>query len=98
MADDEHQVTRTVTYFDGEGQELPGPVDPLISFFWARLDEEPDSADVRAKRAILDDYARQCADTSNPAREVICGVSRTVIRRLVTVYAGHPDYRAEWTL
>ncbi|MEV4053016.1 DUF6221 family protein [Amycolatopsis sp. NPDC049688] len=93
---DQHQVTRTVTYFDGEGHELPGPVDPLVGFFWARLDEEPDSADVRAKRAILDDYARYCADTTNPAREAICGVTRTVIRHLATVYTGHPDYDPAW--
>jgi hypothetical protein len=95
---DEHAVTRTVAYFDDEGNQVSGPVDPLIAFYWARLDEAPDSADVRAKKAILDDYARYCADTSNPAREVICGVTRTVIRQLAAVYAGHPDYDEAWCL
>jgi hypothetical protein len=35
-----------------------------------RLDEEkPDSTDIRAKKAILDDYAPYCADVDNPTRE-----------------------------
>ncbi|MEV6879683.1 DUF6221 family protein [Amycolatopsis sp. NPDC051128] len=93
---DQHQVTRTVTYFDGEGHELPGPVDPLLAFYWARLDEQADSPDVHAKRAILDDYARHCADLDNPARKVICEVTRTVIKHLATVYADHPDYTEDF--
>jgi hypothetical protein len=98
---DEHVPTREVA---GEA-----PIDPLIGFFWARLDELEDDAklsgpgievydggqwrrqadatlaDVRAKKAILDDYARYCADVDNPARELICRVTRDVIKRLATV-------------
>jgi hypothetical protein len=81
------------------------PVDPLIAFYWARLDERQaradvlhgeELADVRAKKAILDDYARYCADLDNPAREMICQVSRDVIKRLATVYDGHPDYTEDF--
>ncbi|MFI5584449.1 DUF6221 family protein [Amycolatopsis sp. NPDC051758] len=52
--------------------------------------------DLAAKRAILDDYARHCANVDNPAREMICGVTRTVIRHLATAYADHPDYDPAW--
>lgn len=144
---DEHVPTREVV---GEA-----PVDPLIGFYWARLDErealarsaspgpwrldsdrfpesihgaggddvvsggrwggearvfdrDEDAAhivdndpqavldDVAAKKAILDDYARYCADVDNPARELICRVTRDVIKRLATVHAGHPDYDESW--
>jgi hypothetical protein len=107
---DEHVPTREVA-------GLP-PVDPLIAFFWARLDEAEDDAkssgpaiefydggqrqadmtlaDVRAKKAILDDYARYCADLDNPGREMICQVTRDVIKRLAAVHAGHPDYDEAW--
>jgi hypothetical protein len=80
-------------------------VDPLIAFYWARLDERQaradilrgeDLADVRAKKAILDDYARYCADLDNPARELICQTSRDVIKRLAAVYDQHPDYREDF--
>ncbi len=110
---DEHVPTREVVYLE--------PIsDPLIAFFWARLDEAEDDAkssgpaiefydggqwrrqadmtlaDVRAKKAILDDYARYCADVDNPAREMICQVTRDVIKRLAAVHAGHPDYDEAW--
>jgi hypothetical protein len=112
---DEHVPTREVAGL--------APVDPLIAFFWARLDEreaeyrqgvalydfdgngdeawiEEESkrglADVAAKKAILDDYARRCADLDNPAREMECQLIRDVIKRLATVYAGHPDYSADF--
>lgn len=42
---DEHEVTRDVAYFDDEGTEVPGMVDPLIVFYWARLDEEQGEVD-----------------------------------------------------
>jgi len=60
------------------------------------LDEEPDSSDIAAKKAVLDDYARHYADTANPAHEMICTVTRGVIQRLATVYADHPGYNTEW--
>jgi hypothetical protein len=97
---DEHVPTREVV-------GAP-PVDPLIGFYWARLDEREralrkrvfdvsqELADVAAKKAILDDYARYCADLDNPARELICQVTRDVIKRLATVYAEHPDYSADF--
>lgn len=109
---DERVPTRAVVGDD--------PVDPLIAFFWARLDEAEDDAkssgpaidyydggewqrqaymtlaDVRAKKEILDDYARRCADLDNPAREVECQLIRDVIKRLATVYAGHPDYTEDF--
>lgn len=50
----------------------------------------------KAKKAILDDYARHCVDTANPAREMICAVTRGVIQRLATVYADCPGYNPEW--
>ncbi|MEV5720623.1 DUF6221 family protein [Amycolatopsis mediterranei] len=97
MADHEHQVTRSVTYLTDAGDWGADPmVDPLIAFYWARLDEEQPSPDVAAKKAVLDDYAHHCADTENPAREMICAVARAVVQRLATVYSGHPDYRTEW--
>jgi hypothetical protein len=107
--------------------------DPLIAFFWARLDEtqedllaakadayggasgaalrvvesgesrqavvrrlEAIQRDVAAKKAVLDDYARRCADLDNPAREMECQLIRDVIKRLATVYAGHPDYTEDF--
>ncbi|WP_158226975.1 DUF6221 family protein [Amycolatopsis vastitatis] len=51
---------------------------------------------MRAKKAILDDYARYCADLDNPGRELICHVTRDVIKRLATVYDGHPDYTEDF--
>ncbi|MEU7787683.1 DUF6221 family protein [Amycolatopsis sp. NPDC049159] len=111
--DDEHVPTREAVHLE--------PVsDPLIAFFWARLDEAEDDAkssgpgievydggewrrqadmtlaDVRAKKAILDDYARRCADLDNPAREMECQLIRDVIKRLATVYAGHSDYTEDF--
>lgn len=71
-------------------------VDPLIVFYRARLDEQPSSPDVAAKKAVLDDYARRCADLDNPAREMECQLIRDVIKRLCTVYAGHPDYTEDF--
>ena len=70
--------------------------DPLIAFYRARLDEEAASRDVAAKRAILDDYTRHCADLDNPARELICQTARDVIKHLATVYDQHPDYREDF--
>jgi hypothetical protein len=90
MADqDFHVSTREV--FDVEPI-----VDPLIAFYRARLDEEPNSSDVAAKKAVLDDYARHCADLDNPARELICQVTRDVIKHLAAVYDQHPDYRQDF--
>jgi hypothetical protein len=71
-------------------------VDPLIAFYSARLDEAPGSPDVAAKKAVLDDYARHCADVDNPARELICQATRDVIKHLATVYDQHPDYREDF--
>jgi hypothetical protein len=97
---DEHVPTREVV---GEA-----PVDPLIGFYRARLDEREQAlrkrvfdvsrelADVAAKKAILDDYARHCADLDNPARELICQVTRDVIKRLAAVHDAHPDYDEAW--
>ena len=109
---------------------LVPPSDPLIAFFWARLDEDERVArdarrneqfvygtdrlfatgndaivsmaphravdEIAAKKAVLDDYARYCAGVDNPARELICQVTRDVIKRLATVYARHPDYDEAW--
>jgi len=54
------------------------------------------AAEIAAKKAVLDDYARYCADVDNPARQVICQVTRDVIKHLATVHAGHPDYREDF--
>jgi hypothetical protein len=97
MADHEHHVTRSVAYLTDSGELVANPLyDPLVALYWSRLDEEPDSADIAAKKAILDDYTRHCADTANPAREMICTVTRGVIQRLATVYADRPGYNPEW--
>lgn len=108
----EHVPTREVV---GEA-----PVDPLVGFFWARLDELEDDAkssgpaidyydggelrrqadatlaDVAAKKAILDDYARYCALEDGPGRVLICQVTRDLIKRLAAVHDGHPDYDESW--
>jgi uncharacterized protein DUF6221 len=126
MADqDFHLPTRGIVELDDAGNPRSGPtsygavdpvVDPLLAFYWARLDEHErlvrEAADeqaglqdlpgprflddLAAKKAILDDYARYCADLDNPAREMICQVTRDVIKRLATVYADHPDYDPAW--
>ncbi|WP_290055653.1 DUF6221 family protein [Amycolatopsis solani] len=103
---DEYEVTRTVTYYDDDGHPAAGPkLDPLIAFYWARLDDAAAStdrpsqrflADLAAKRAVLDDYARHCAEPDSPAREMVCKVMRTVIKRFAVAEADHPDYREEW--
>jgi hypothetical protein len=99
---DERAPTREVL-------DLEPIVDPLIAFFWARLDEEEPPAhgdeflppskavrDLAAKRSILDDYARRCADLDNPAREMECRLIRDVIKRLCSIYDGHPGYDPAW--
>lgn len=125
MADqDFHAPKREIVELDDAGNLQPGPanygtasavIDPLLAFYWARLDEHEHLAreasdqagrqdlpsprlldDLAAKKAVLDDYARHCADLENPARELICRVTRDVIKRLAAVYAGHPDYDPAW--
>ncbi|RSD21989.1 DUF6221 family protein [Amycolatopsis eburnea] len=91
-----HVADRTIPAATRPGEEDTGPF--VASELALIADRDPQAVldDVGAKKAILDDYARYCADVDNPARELICQVTRDVIKRLATVYAGHPDYDPAW--
>ncbi|MFJ9782224.1 hypothetical protein ACIRSS_21745 [Amycolatopsis sp. NPDC101161] len=93
---DEHEVTRTVTYFDDDGHPAAGPkLDPRIAFASARLGDAAASTD-RPSQRFLADLAAERAELDSPAREMVCTVMHTVIKRFAVAEADHSDYREEW--
>lgn len=52
--------------------------------------------DVTARRALLDSCAQLIADGEVDCNDGGPGLADDVVRALASVYADHPDYRAEW--
>lgn len=63
---DDHVPTRDVAYFDGDGNQVAAMPDPLIVFYWARLDDVE-----RAARYVLSDYAQHEEAWSVPSTGVL---------------------------
>lgn len=61
---DEQLPKRGVAYFDGEGNQVSGMPDPLIVFYWARLDEIERQADGADPATFTAPFRRTLADVA----------------------------------